>query len=107
MLTELEMVLDAVPAEAGRAACGPLNLVLIGSAEDLLASMSRAEWSYTNVINVDTVRRMLGAALSGSSYPVAPVSPLYFMNRPQDLALQRARNTILQRNHLRLWLCLL
>ena len=26
------------------------------------------------------------------------------MERPQDLALQRARNTILQRNHLRLWL---
>jgi hypothetical protein len=25
-------------------------------------------------------------------------------DRPRDLALQRARNTILQRNHLRLWL---
>jgi hypothetical protein len=35
---------------------------------------------------------------------VAPVSYLYHMGRPQDLALQRARNNILQRNHLRLWL---
>jgi len=32
------------------------------------------------------------------------VSPLYFQGRPQDMALQRARNTIVQRNHLRLWL---
>ena len=107
-LDQLRKELIALPCcaadGAGRAAGDPLNLVLIGSAEDVLASMSRAEWSYTNVINVDTVRRMLGAALSGASYPVAPVSPLYFMDRPQDLALQRARSTILQRNHLRLWL---
>ena len=47
---------------------------------------------------------MIGAAVSGAAYPVAPVSPLYFQGRPQDMALQRARSTILQRNHLRLWL---
>ena len=47
---------------------------------------------------------MVAAAISGAAYPVAPVSPLYFLGRPQDIALQRARNTIIQRNHLRLWL---
>ena len=35
---------------------------------------------------------------------MAPVSPLYVFGRKQDLALQRARSTIVQRNHLRLWL---
>jgi hypothetical protein len=35
---------------------------------------------------------------------VAPISSLYLFGRSQDIALQRARNTILQRNHLRLWL---
>jgi LssY C-terminus len=82
----------------------PLNLVMIGDSDDVLASLSRGGWSFTQVINFQTVRRMIGAAISGASYPVAPVSPLYFMGRPHDLALQRARNTILQRNHLRLWL---
>ena len=82
----------------------PLNLVVIGNVEDVLAAMSRAGWSFTHRIDLNTVRRMIGAAMSGAAYPVAPVSPLYFQGRPQDMALQRARSTIVQRNHLRLWL---
>ena len=90
--------------EEGLAKGDPLNLVLIGSSDDILASLSRGGWSFTQDINLDTIRRMIGAAISGTAYPVAPISPLYYMGRPQDLALQRARNTIMQRNHLRLWL---
>ncbi len=90
--------------ETGQEAGDPLNLVLIGDTADILAGLSRGGWSYTHRINLGTIRRMIGAAISGSAYPVAPVSPLYFLERPQDLALQRARNNILQRNHLRLWL---
>lgn len=107
-LEQLREELRALPCcaanEDGELAGDPLNLILIGDASDIMASLSRAGWSFTQVINFDTVRRMIGAAISGASYPVAPVSPLYFMGRPQELALQRARNTILQRNHLRLWL---
>jgi len=44
------------------------------------------------------------AALAAERYPYAPISPLYLYGRPQDLALQRARDNIHQRNHLRLWL---
>lgn len=82
----------------------PLNLVLVGDPPDLLAAVSRAGWSFTHRITLDSVRRMIGAALSGTAYPVAPVSPLYLLGRQQDVALQRPRSTILQRNHLRLWL---
>ena len=32
------------------------------------------------------------------------MSALYFYNRPQDIGLQKARSTIHERNHLRLWL---
>lgn len=82
----------------------PLNLVLIGNLDDVLASLSRGGWSFTHRIDLGTIERLVGAAISGAPYPVAPVSPLYLFDRPQDFALQRARNTILQRNHLRLWL---
>jgi hypothetical protein len=82
----------------------PLNLAVIGDVGDVLAAMSRAGWSFTHRIDFNTVQRMVGAAVSGQAYAVAPVSPLYFLGRPQDMALQRARNTIVQRNHLRLWL---
>ena len=47
---------------------------------------------------------MVTSALSGERYPYAPVSDLYLFGRPQDLALQKARDNIHQRNHLRLWL---
>jgi hypothetical protein len=82
----------------------PLNLAVIGNVGDVLAAMSRAGWSFTHRIDLNTLQRMIGAAVSGQAYAVAPVSPLYFMGRSQDMALQRARNTIVQRNHLRLWL---
>ena len=80
--------------EQGNAAGDPLNLVLLGDREDMLAALSRGGWSFTHRIDVNTVRRLAAAAISGAAYPVAPISPLYFMGRPQDLALQRARNTI-------------
>ena len=43
-------------------------------------------------------------AVAGERYPYAPVSDLYMFGRAQDLALQKARDNIHQRNHLRLWL---
>ena len=62
--------------EAGETHGDPLNLVMIGNVADVLASLSRGGWSYTHRINTGTIRRMIGAAISGSNYPVAPVSPL-------------------------------
>jgi len=90
--------------ESGEHKGDPINLVIVGNAPDVLASLSRGGWSFTHRIDANTVQRLIGAAISGAPYPVAPVSPLYLFGRPQDLALQRARNTILQRNHIRLWL---
>ena len=102
--TELRELPCCAADEEGKVAGDPLNLVLIGDREDMLAALSRGGWSFTHRIDINTVRRLMAAAISGAPYPVAPVSPLYFTGRPQDLALQRARNTIVQRNHLRLWL---
>ena len=93
-----------VTDEQGERMGDPLNLVLVGHPDDLLAAAARAGWAFTHRLTFDSIRRTIGAALSGAAYPVAPVSPLYLLGRSQDLALQRARNNIVQRNHLRLWL---
>lgn len=107
-LAQLRSELRGLPCCAadgqGNVSGDPLNLVLIGDREDMVAALARGGWSFTHRIDINTVRRLAAAAISGAAYPVAPISPLYFMDRPQDLALQRARNTIVQRNHLRLWL---
>ena len=79
----------------------PLNVVLIGQP---LIALSRSGWSFTHRIDLRTVEREIGAALSGAPYKVAPVSALYAFGRKQDVALQRARQTLTRRNHMRLWL---
>jgi hypothetical protein len=82
----------------------PLNLTIVGNANEVLTALSRSGWSFTHRLSLRTIQRMLGAAVEGEGYPVAPVSNLYVFGRSHDFALQRARATIARRNHLRLWL---
>jgi hypothetical protein len=107
-LDELRTTLERLPCcatDADEQRKGdPLNFVIIGESQDVLNSLSRSGWSFTHRIDVRTVRREIGAAIGGVPYVVAPVSSLYVFGRKQDVALQRARRSIAQRNHLRLWM---
>jgi hypothetical protein len=82
----------------------PLNIVLISTGEDMVAALTSSGWDFTESITIDSIRRMIGAAISEKSFLTAPVSALYAFGRKQDVALQRGRSTISQRNHMRLWL---
>lgn len=82
----------------------PLNLVLVGESTEVMYVLSRSGWAFTHRLGLTSIGREIAAALTGSPYLVAPVSNLYTFGRGHDLALQRARRTISQRNHLRLWL---
>ena len=82
----------------------PLNVVLVGSGKEVVAALSSSGWTFTESITVDSIRRMVGAAIAEKSFPTAPVSALYAFGRKQDIALQRGRSKISQRNHMRLWL---
>lgn len=82
----------------------PLNLVIVGGTDDAFPALVRRGWRPTEQTYFGSVYKMMESVLSGERYPYAPVSPLYLYDRPQDFALQKARNNIHQRNHLRLWL---
>jgi hypothetical protein len=82
----------------------PLNLVIVGSLDDAFPALVRRGWSITEQKWSGAIRRMINAALSGEPYVNAPVSDLYLFGHAQDLALQKARGDIHQRNHMRLWL---
>lgn len=82
----------------------PLNLVVVGSEHDVLVALVRAGWDFTETINASSVGRMVSVFAFGGSYRNSPVSALHFDGRAQDFAMQRARASISQRNHLRLWL---
>jgi hypothetical protein len=81
----------------------PLNLVIVGDVTDAVPALIRRGWSMTETTWSGSIIRMVNSALAGESYPYAPVSNLYLYGRPQDIALQKARDNIHQRNHLRLW----
>lgn len=105
---ELRSRLEKLPATVtnahGGASGDPLNIVLIGESSQIMAALSECDWSFTHRIDSTTVRRLIGAALNGQPYLTAPVSSLYCFGRPQDLAFQRSRANLSQRNHMRLWL---
>jgi len=82
----------------------PLNLIIIGGLEDAFPALVRRGWRLTEETWLGSVTRMIRSALSGERYRYAPVSPLYLYGRAHDIALQKARDNVHQRNHLRLWL---
>jgi len=82
----------------------PLNLVIVGNAEDVFHAFIRAGWDETEAITAKSVWKTGIAYFSGGHYRYSPVSALYVFGRPQDAALQKTRGRIHERNHLRLWL---
>jgi hypothetical protein len=81
----------------------PLNLVAIGDFDTILNGFG-ARWDETEIISLGSCWRTFKAFSLGSRYRYSPVSALYVAGRCQDVALQRARQTINERLHLRLWL---
>lgn len=82
----------------------PLNIALIGSAGDIYRALMRAGWDETETIYGRSLWRTLRSAVTGSNYRYSPVSALYAFGRAQDVAFQKVRTSINERNHLRLWL---
>jgi hypothetical protein len=78
--------------------------VLIGDSDAVLGALVRAGWDETEVLSTGSAAASAQSFLFGSRYRYSPVSPLYLFGRPQDAALQKARDNIHRRNHLRLWL---
>lgn len=107
-LPELVKVLESMPCcvsdKKGEDRGDPLNLVLIGEPKDLFYAFMRAGWDETETIYGASLLKTGLSAVSGGRYRYSPVSALYVFGRSQDVAFQRARSSINERNHLRLWL---
>ncbi|MGD2139203.1 MAG: LssY C-terminal domain-containing protein [Burkholderiales bacterium] len=82
----------------------PLNFVIVGDGRHVLATLVRRGWDLTETTRRATAWRTVASSLFGWKYRTSPVSPLYVFDRPQDMALQKARHSVDERNHLRLWL---
>jgi hypothetical protein len=81
----------------------PLNLVLVGTLDDIRAALVDQHWDVTEEVTSASLWRLAGAFFSGSRYRYAPVSPLFLFGREQDMSFQKARVVLDERNHIRLW----
>ena len=93
-----------VTDKAGTTDGDPLNLVVVGHGIDALFAFIERGWRLDEPFDIHSTYRSIRAFLFGSEYLNAPVSPLFVFGRQQDVALQKARDNISQRDHLRLWL---
>jgi hypothetical protein len=82
----------------------PVNVGLVGDTRALVAAMHAAGWRPADPV---TIRSALAIGLSVAldrPYPDAPVSPLYFEGRMQDLAFEKpVGGSADRRHHVRFW----
>lgn len=105
-LQGLRKYLENLPAATtdrhGRRSGDPVNLVIVADFATILGVFG-ARWDETEVISLGSCWRTVKAFLIGVEYRYSPISALYLLGRTQDFALQRIRNSINERMHLRLW----
>jgi len=104
LIERLESIICCVRDAKDENMGDPLNLVLIGDLDDVYYAFIRAGWDETETIHKGSSWKTVKSFVSGGEYRYSPVSALYVFNRPQDIAFQKARSNIHERNHLRLWL---
>jgi hypothetical protein len=82
----------------------PLNLVIVESKRDPIVPFIARGWHLARQLDlassIDTAR----AFLFRDEFLTSPVSPLYVFGRKEDFVIQKARSTINERIHARLWL---
>lgn len=107
-LASLRNALEKMPCcttnKSAKGTGDPLNLVVIGEPQEVYHTFMRAGWDETETFYAGSLLKSAGSLAFGGRYRYAPVSSLYVFGRGQDVALQKARDTINERNHLRLWM---
>jgi len=82
----------------------PINLLLIGTLEQLRAAFASSGWSEADRLGVASSWRMTRAFVLNSPYPNAPFSTLYLFGRGQDIGFQKCiDNSPRKRHHIRFW----
>jgi hypothetical protein len=82
----------------------PVNLVLIGTLQQLHAAFETSDWSQADRLGLASSWRMIRAFVLNTPYPTAPFSTLYLYGRGQDIGFQKAiDNSPRKRHHIRFW----
>jgi hypothetical protein len=81
-----------------------LNVGLVGSKEDVLRAMHAASWFPADPITLRTSIEIVGSVVLDRPYRDAPVSPLFYEGKKEQLAFEKPDGgSADKRHHVRLW----
>ena len=107
---EHQKKLDGLPMATATANGIPgdaINVGLVGSAKDVVCAMHAAGWYAADPVTLKSSLEISGSVLLDRPYPRAPVSPLFYAGRVQDLAFEKPMGKSAdERHHVRLWMVL-
>jgi hypothetical protein len=82
----------------------PINVGLIGDKLDVLCAMQAAGWYPADPVTARSSVEIIGSVLLDRPYARAPVSPLFYLDRPEDLAFEKPfGDSADRRHHVRFW----
>ena len=82
----------------------PINIGLVGAKNDVLCAMHAAAWYAADPITFRSSVEIVGSVVLDRPYRDAPVSPLYYDGRREDLAFEKPVGTSAdRRHHVRFW----
>src|SRR4051794_11315038 len=82
----------------------PINAGLVGDNRDVLCAMHAAGWYPADAVTLRSSIEIAGSVLLDRPYRDAPVSSLYYLGRPEDLAFEKPDgNSADRRHHVRFW----
>ena len=81
-----------------------INAGLIGNEKEVLCAMNAAKWFPADRVTFRSSIEIAGSVLLDRAYPDAPVSPLFYLDRHEDLAFEKpAGKSADRRHHVRFW----
>lgn len=84
----------------------PLSIIIVTSSGKTLAdAFARAGWVAADPLRVDTMMKILGALISNTGYPAAPVAPSFWNGFVNNLSIEKTTpgQTVRERHLARLW----
>ena len=82
----------------------PLNVGLVGAKNEIVLAMHAAGWLPADAITLKSSIEIAGSVVLDRPYRTAPVSPLIYDGRQQDLAFEKPiGDSADRRNHVRFW----
>ena len=80
-----------------------LNIVFVGSQNEVQAAFREAGWNNADTVSKTTVMKNLYALLNNSGYAQQPMMTFLLNGKPEDMNWQKSLNSYDRRDHLRMW----